>query len=568
LVALVVLACAGGRALSQPDPPVPKKYQRLFVRYVDGRSIAEKSLNLIGMTGQDVGRSFALIAGVSHYPRLPVGTRTLKPAEADRDQLISYLQNEEFFDEIVVLWDNDMNFENLSYFLGEYFPRREEKFPKSRFLLAYSGHGFHEKERDYLLGSSATSFSDTRSAIELSSLRKLTDSVVRSGYQVLVLLNSCYAGAFLTTTSFGGQYLPSHPGAHAITAGAAQEPTWNDSRIGPGSVFFEKVLEGLGGAADRLPDSADGIITTSELYAYLRQEVQISTDQKQAPQLGDLSVTAQSEGEFFFLNRSRQVKAKLVPEWNPVKELHSQELKQMGGSAPRTNDQTAADGWVTLAGDLPISGQSSEIQTSGSFGNQTLTTTGGKLRVEMSVSHEAVRYEQIEMRTPFVDQKLPGMFASGFGKAKIPIELEVSFFVVLSTSHPSSEFPIIPTSDGNFTIAPFTTSSCNFTCYYLEIIGTWTARGPDLIASGTIRSAVVDRRGIGADISADLDPTGYPHSIKLEKFAWHANSGGVDIPDLVNAKVGDVVLRLSASYISCPGVTNSALTLTSDNASK
>jgi hypothetical protein len=161
--------------------------------------------------------------------------------------LVSYLQKEEFFDEVVVLWDDDMNIDNLSYFLQQYFSSRVAKFPKSRFLFAYSGHGFSDQNESYILRSSTTSIEDKGSAINLRQVRALVDKVVRSGYQVLVLLNSCYAGAFLTDTSFGGRYLPKHPGAHAITAGAASERAWSERKIGPGSVFFETLLAGLGG---------------------------------------------------------------------------------------------------------------------------------------------------------------------------------------------------------------------------------------------------------------------------------------------------------------------------------
>ena len=314
-------------------------------------------------------------------------------------------------------------------------------------------------------------------------MRALIDEVVRSGYQVLVLLNSCYAGAFLTNTSFGGRYLPKHPGAHAITAGAANERTWSDSRIGPGSVFFETLLAGLGGAADRFPEGGDGIITATELYAYLRREVQISTDQKQCPQLGDLSAK-QSEGEFFFLNRARQVSAKLVPVWNPIMSVSSGEIEQKKLETPR-GDAANEREWTTVAGTIPLNGKKLTMQLSGSFGNEEIEEAGGTLHVELSVSQTAARYEQIEFRTPFITRKFSGLFAPRFGEKRIPIELGVSFFVIVSTSGPSPEVTLLPGAGGDFQLGRFLTVNCNFSCYYLEVIGTWTARGPDLAASGT-----------------------------------------------------------------------------------
>ena len=104
-------------ARAQKEPPVPEKYQRYFAHYVDKRSFWEKALNIVGLTGQDVGRSFALIAGVSKYPNMPLLDKELRPAAEDMRKLEEYLKEYEFFDEIVVLKDPNMNYENLTFFL-------------------------------------------------------------------------------------------------------------------------------------------------------------------------------------------------------------------------------------------------------------------------------------------------------------------------------------------------------------------------------------------------------------------------------------------------------------------
>lgn len=560
--AILILLGLSGMVCAQDEPPVSLNYRRFFAHYTDGRSIFEKVLNVAGITGRDVGRSIALVAGVSHYPRLPVGSRYFPPAEADRNQLVEYLEKEEFFDEVIVLWDEDMNSANLSYFLKEYLPKRLVAFPKSRFLFAYSGHGFSDGADGYLLRASATGFSDKRSAMGLLTLRGMMNDVVESGYYTLALLNSCYAGAFLNNKSFGGHYLPKERGAHAITAGAAQEKAWSDSRLGPGSVFFEKVFAGLGGAADLDPDHA-GIITTSGLYAYLRREVQISTDQRQAPQLGDLSRN-QSEGEFFFLNRARQVRAKLVPPWNPKLSLSAGGPQMLAQQVVVGN----TDRWTTLGGVTPVSGPSIVTTLNGSFGDHLVQAIGGSLRIEISMSGTGARYEQIVFRTPFINQTFKGKFAPGFGSPTVPVQLDTSFSVAVSTTHPSSDLSLIPSSDGGFRLDSFTTSSCNFSCYQMEISGTWKVTEPDVTTSGVI-SAITSERGIGADASASgVDPAGFPNSIRLTGFSWSANSGGMPIPDLVNQTVGGIPIRLSTTYVSFPGVKSADVSLTSAEAMK
>lgn len=311
-------------ASAQKKPPIPEQYQKYFAHYVDKRSFWEKALNVVGLTGQDLGRSFALIAGVSKYPNMPPLNRDLRPAAEDMRKLEEYLKKYEFFDEIVVLKNADMNFENLKFFLQGYFPERLRRFPKSRFLFAYSGHGMNEAAKGYLLLNTARNLSDKQNSLNLSNLRILIDEVVESGHQVLVLLNSCYGGAFLRR-SFGGtkKFIPRNPGAHAITAGGSSEKVWHDPEIGEGSIFFEKLFAGLDGRADIFPKhtdgrSGDGLITVDELATYLKLEIQIFTDQKQNPQPGDISRN-RSLGSFFFLNRRRQVEQRVLPEWTPAK---------------------------------------------------------------------------------------------------------------------------------------------------------------------------------------------------------------------------------------------------------
>jgi len=299
---------------AQSRPQVPEDYQKFFVHYIDNRSISEKTLNLVNLTWNDVGRSFALIAGVSQYPNMPMTEKELKPAAKDITKLQDYLKTYEFFDEIVVLKEEYVTTENLEFFLQTYFPSRLKKFPKSRFLFAYSGHGMTEGASGYLLKNTARSRTDKTNGINLGVVRVFVDEVVKSGHHVLVLLNSCYSGAFLRR-SFGGpkRLIPKNPGAHAITAGGTGELTWHIPTVGPGSVFFEKVFAGLDKRADY---SGDGLIGVYELFSYLKQEVQIFTNQDQNPQVGDLTIHG-SKGEFFFLNRDRQVSKGILPEWKP-----------------------------------------------------------------------------------------------------------------------------------------------------------------------------------------------------------------------------------------------------------
>lgn len=58
-------------------------------------------------------------------------------------------------------------------------------------------------------------------------------------------------------------------------------------------------------------------MTVDELASYLKYEVQVSTDQTQNPQFGDISKNG-SLGGFFFLNRLKPVEAGMLKAWNPT----------------------------------------------------------------------------------------------------------------------------------------------------------------------------------------------------------------------------------------------------------
>jgi len=299
---------------------VEPQYKKYFYWYEDNRSLIERAFNAIDVTMKGVGRSVALIAGVSYYPNFKTN-KELLPAAVDIEKMKIYLKEYEFFNEIIILKNQDMTYKNLQYFLQEYIPSRVT-VPKSRFLFIYSGHGMEDGSNGYLLTSDARHLQHKGRSINLRSLKVLIDEVVKKAYYSLVLLNACYSGAFLRTP-FGNQsLLPLYRGAHAITAGAAGELTWASGNKDRGSDFFEKLLAGLEGRADTQPikrdnqPAGDGIITVSELYAYLEPEIQLISDQKQNPKMGDIYPN-QSIGSFFFLNRLRLVDSKIVPPWEP-----------------------------------------------------------------------------------------------------------------------------------------------------------------------------------------------------------------------------------------------------------
>jgi hypothetical protein len=187
---MFLLGPVAAGAQSFPDYLEPK-YRAFVKHFVDSRSLPERMLNITGLTSQDYGRGFALIAGVSKYPRMAGPAGNLVPAAEDIKKLQNYLKVYEKIDEIVVLTDAEVTSDNLYFFLAKYFPQRLKEFPKSRFLFAYSGHGTTENERGYLLTSEARSLNDTFNAIPMTTLRAYFQQVIDTGFHVLALINAC-----------------------------------------------------------------------------------------------------------------------------------------------------------------------------------------------------------------------------------------------------------------------------------------------------------------------------------------------------------------------------------------
>ena len=148
--------------MPQSVPDVPLKYQRLIFKYSDQRRLYEKALNVIGLTTLPVGRSYAIIAGVTQYPNFPKGDQTLAPAAVEIEKLKLYLKDQEYFDEIIVIRDADFELETLNYFLQSYLPGRLAGSPHSRFLFAFSGHGYAESPGETAKGFFADLYSNQR----------------------------------------------------------------------------------------------------------------------------------------------------------------------------------------------------------------------------------------------------------------------------------------------------------------------------------------------------------------------------------------------------------------------
>jgi hypothetical protein len=316
LITLFDVACCGQAVLTVPE--VDAAHQRFFAHFTDSRSVPIPVLNQLSLDPTRVGRSFALLAGISTYPSLPSEYKDLKPASEDIRKLEDYLEKVEYFDEIVILKDEDVTSDNLEYFLQGYFLDRLQKYPNSRFLLAYSGHGFTYGSSSFALSTRSTNIKDLYHSLNLFNLRTFVEFDRPYAHYTLALLNTCNSGAFLNRPFGGSGFELYASGAHAITAGTIDQLVWSYPDVGSGSLLFEKLYAALDGRANKmepLTGQNSALVTVDQLYRYLSTQIADKTSNHQTPKWGDLDPDG-SRGSFYFFDRARLVDNNLIPPWN------------------------------------------------------------------------------------------------------------------------------------------------------------------------------------------------------------------------------------------------------------
>jgi len=150
-----------------------------------------------------------------------------------------------------------------------------------------AGHGVQEYSTGsyYFLPYAATADNLVSTGLRMSDFDEMLRVVRRRVRGIVVLLDTCHAGALQVSA---GARLPPPELASSLSAGEgffllAATRSGEVSEENPGlghGVFTHAVLDGLDGAAD---SDHDGIVSTSELFGYVARAVPRLTDQHQHP---------------------------------------------------------------------------------------------------------------------------------------------------------------------------------------------------------------------------------------------------------------------------------------------
>jgi len=270
-------------------------------------------------------RSHAILIGINHYSR---GIHPLTTAVNDATQLGERLQTEHGYTTQVLT--GDVTLHNLRHLFRDELPERVAK--NDRLLVYFAGHGIAETVAEgdgpqgFLLPQDARA-GDTSTFLSMTELHDWLN--VLPCRHLMVILDCCFSGAFRWASTRTALVIPpvihkerydrylTSPAWQVLTSAGYDQMALD---ILPGkslgvreidsaanSPFAQALLNALDGDADLIPkDGGDGVITATELYLYLREQVEVQAsvqaNHEQTPGLWPLNKHRQ--GEYIFLSPS------------------------------------------------------------------------------------------------------------------------------------------------------------------------------------------------------------------------------------------------------------------------
>ena len=137
-------------------------------------------------------------------------------------------------------------------------------------LIAFSGHGFAEEGKAYLLPSDAVLQNVRLTGISLSLLYEWMDAC--KAERKILIVDACHSGAGKAPAKMSRSFaagLRTGKGYVRLASCSAEQKSNEDAQLGHG-VFTYYLAEGLTGAAD---NNRDGRIDVDELYAHVFEDV-------------------------------------------------------------------------------------------------------------------------------------------------------------------------------------------------------------------------------------------------------------------------------------------------------
>jgi tetratricopeptide (TPR) repeat protein len=238
-------------------------------------------------------KSIAVVIGINDYDHWPVLEFAVNDAGA-----VARMLARTGFDDITTIFDKEATQRRI---LSELFDTLPQKVgPDDRVLFYFAGHGQTEDlnnggKAGHIIPVDAGTADFAATAISMEQIRSLSSRIPAK--HILYVMDSCYSGLGLSrsygiSTQLSGylRKVISMRVVQIITAGGKGEQV--QERQGHG-LFTTYLLRALDGQADI---NKDGVVTGTELGAYLRPQVSDASQNAQTPLFGRL----EGEGEFLF----------------------------------------------------------------------------------------------------------------------------------------------------------------------------------------------------------------------------------------------------------------------------
>jgi tetratricopeptide (TPR) repeat protein len=243
--------------------------------------------------------SWAAIIGIDDYENWQKLQYAAHDAQGVKDALIQKYNFKP--DHVFTLLNGQATRQNILSLLGDKLGDPKLVQREDRVLVFYAGHGATRKlasgrELGYIIPVDAGLTDYEGSAISMTNFQDISEAIPAK--HVLFIMDSCYSGLALTR---GGSIPTSQNYLNEIsrrearqmfTAGGADQQVADNGPNGH-SVFTWTLLQGLDGRADL---NGDGVITASELAAYVAPAV--SALSHQTPAFGNMPGT--EGGDFIF----------------------------------------------------------------------------------------------------------------------------------------------------------------------------------------------------------------------------------------------------------------------------
>jgi hypothetical protein len=274
--ASIGVALAAPKAAAAPAVPANNGAQAKGLQLLLADSTLQRSRDY-----EAIGK-YALVVGVNEYANKAQGISSLRFAVGDAEavyQSITDPRSGGFKPENVTLLTDKTTDKPTSTNIGKALNRLITATRDSDLVIIYfSGHGYEEEGRAYLLPANADLEALDYSAIERDAFVRQIDKIPAK--KVIVVLDACHSGGVNRggkgvgkDAALSQKYYEKFQGAQGrafIASSSGGELSWEDEQGGHG-VFTQALARALAGAADTEP--RDGIVTLQEVRKYLETQV-------------------------------------------------------------------------------------------------------------------------------------------------------------------------------------------------------------------------------------------------------------------------------------------------------